>query len=122
MLTEIIPEIIDDAKTAGCENADQITGYLAAEISRLRSELRNIATAKPREWAERCAHLAVLMKNTGVGELSILRKPDGKYAFEITPEADAADDTCPKCDGIGYMPGVCSACNNTGKKSLWQMF
>ena len=36
--TTEIPAIIADAKAAGCENADQINGYLAAEVSRLRSE------------------------------------------------------------------------------------
>jgi hypothetical protein len=46
-------------------------------------------TQDPHEWwAERCAHIAELMKNTGVGELIIRRKSDGKYSFELTPEAD----------------------------------
>lgn len=34
--TTIVPEIIAEAKSAGCANADQITGYLAGEVSRLR--------------------------------------------------------------------------------------
>ncbi len=34
--TIIVPEIIDEAKSAGCENDAQIHGYLAGEISRLR--------------------------------------------------------------------------------------
>jgi hypothetical protein len=29
------------------------------------------------------------MKNTGVGELIIRRKPDGKYTFEVTPEGES---------------------------------
>lgn len=36
--TEIFA-IIAEAKTAGCENADQINGYLADQISRLRESL-----------------------------------------------------------------------------------
>lgn len=36
-MTNNIPEIIDEAKRAGCENADQVIGYLAAEVSRLRT-------------------------------------------------------------------------------------
>lgn len=44
-------------------------------------------TEDPHEWwAKRAAEISVLMKNTGVGELIIRRKPDGKYTFEITPE------------------------------------
>ncbi len=35
--TTEIPAIIEEAKAAGCENADQINGYLAGEVSRLRS-------------------------------------------------------------------------------------
>lgn len=46
-LTEIIPEIIDEAKTAGCENAEQINGFLAAEVSRLRNLLKLSATPTP---------------------------------------------------------------------------
>ena len=48
MLTEIIPEIIEEPVKAGCAPGNETIGYLAGEISRLRSELRNIATAKPR--------------------------------------------------------------------------
>jgi predicted amidophosphoribosyltransferase len=45
-------------------------------------------TWSPEEWwAKRAADIAVLMKNTGVEELMIRRKADGKYTFEITPEA-----------------------------------
>lgn len=39
MKTTEVPAIIDEAKKAGCENADQITGYLAGEVSRLRGFL-----------------------------------------------------------------------------------
>jgi hypothetical protein len=42
-------------------------------------------------WAERCAHIAELMKNTGVGELIIRRKENGKYTFEITPESETTE-------------------------------
>ncbi len=34
--TTLISQIINEAKEKGCENADQINGYLAAEVSRLR--------------------------------------------------------------------------------------
>ncbi len=37
-----IPGIIAEAKAAGCENADQITGYLAGDVSRLRSLLQQM--------------------------------------------------------------------------------
>lgn len=37
--TTEIPAIIDEAKSAGCENAEQINGYLAGEVSRLRGIL-----------------------------------------------------------------------------------
>lgn len=43
-------------------------------------------------WAERCAHIAELMKNTGVAELVIRRKADGKYAFELTPESQTDEE------------------------------
>ena len=52
MLTDIIPEIIEEPAKAGCAPGNETIGYLAGEISRLRSELRNIATAKPSEWGE----------------------------------------------------------------------
>jgi hypothetical protein len=52
MLSDIIPEIIEEPIKAGCAPGNETIGYLAGEISRLRSELRNIATAKPREWGE----------------------------------------------------------------------
>ena len=42
-------------------------------------------------WAERCAHIADLMRNTGVAELVIRRKEDGKYTFEITPETETKE-------------------------------
>ncbi len=34
--TTEVPAIINEAKAAGCENAEQINGYLAGEVSRLR--------------------------------------------------------------------------------------
>jgi hypothetical protein len=37
--TTEIPAIIEEAKSAGCENADQINGYLAGEVSRLRGAI-----------------------------------------------------------------------------------
>ncbi len=37
--TTIIPEIIEEAEDAGCENGNQIIGYLAGEVSRLRGIL-----------------------------------------------------------------------------------
>lgn len=40
--TTEIPAIIADAKAAGCENADQIHGYLAADVSRLRGLLEQM--------------------------------------------------------------------------------
>ncbi len=42
-------------------------------------------------WAERCAHIADLMKITGVGEIIIRRKDDGKYSFEVTPEKEVTE-------------------------------
>jgi hypothetical protein len=45
MLTEIIPEIIEEPTKAGCTNNDQVIGYLAGEISRLRSHLRDAQRA-----------------------------------------------------------------------------
>ena len=55
------------------------------------SEIPNYPkTMKPKNpeewWAERCAHIADLMRNTGVSELIIRRKENGKYTFELTPE------------------------------------
>jgi len=38
MKTTEVPAIIDEAKAAGCENADQINSYLAGEVSRLRGK------------------------------------------------------------------------------------
>lgn len=35
--TQIIPEIVDQAIAAGCKNEAEVIGYLAAEVSRLRS-------------------------------------------------------------------------------------
>jgi len=52
MLTTIIPEILEEPIKAGCEPGNETIGYLAGEISRLRAELSNIATAKPHEWDE----------------------------------------------------------------------
>ena len=40
-------------------------------------------------WAENAAKIAVLMKKTGVAELVIRLKPNGKYGFEITPKSPA---------------------------------
>jgi hypothetical protein len=49
-------------------------------------------TMNPEEWwAERCAHIADLMRNTGVAELVIRRKEDGKYTFELTPETETKE-------------------------------
>jgi hypothetical protein len=46
------------------------------------------AACSPEEWwAKRAADISVMMRNTGVEELIIRRKADGKYTFEITPEA-----------------------------------
>jgi len=42
-------------------------------------------------WAERCSHIAKLMKDTGVQELMIRRKEDGKYTFELTPESETKE-------------------------------
>ena len=53
---------------------------------------------------------------------AVTEQRDGKYSFEITPEAETVDDTCPKCGGLGYLPDACSGCNGTGKKSLWKMY
>jgi hypothetical protein len=41
MLTEIIPEIIQEPTKAGCAPGDETIGYFAGEISRLRSHLRS---------------------------------------------------------------------------------
>lgn len=54
-------------------------------------------------WAERCAHIAELMKNTGVGELLIRRKADGKHSFELTPESEMPPSLPPH--GMPYEKG-----------------
>ena len=43
------------------------------------------------------------MKNSGVGELIIRRKADGKYSFELTPEADTTPNLPPH--GHPYQKG-----------------
>lgn len=50
MLTDIIPEIINEPVEAGCAPGNKTIGYLAGEISRFRSELKYIADAVPDEW------------------------------------------------------------------------
>lgn len=40
--TTEVPAIIDEAKAAECENAEQINGYLAGEVSRLREEVERL--------------------------------------------------------------------------------
>lgn len=40
MLTEIIPEIIEEPVKAGCAPGNETLGYMAGEISRLRGTLR----------------------------------------------------------------------------------
>lgn len=44
--TIVVPDIINEAKVAGCENADQIAGYLAVEVSRLRPMESALASAR----------------------------------------------------------------------------
>ncbi len=44
--TTEIPAIIDEAKAAGCENDLMIIGYLAGEVSRLRSMESALASAR----------------------------------------------------------------------------
>ena len=39
--TTAIPAIIAEAKAAGCENANEVNGYLAAEVSKLRGSRSN---------------------------------------------------------------------------------
>ncbi len=47
--TEIIPEIINEPIAAGCVGADETVGYLAGEVSRLRSIVNR--TGAPKEPA-----------------------------------------------------------------------
>jgi len=42
MLTDIIPEIIEEPIKAGCEPGNETIGFLAGEISRLRGTLYRI--------------------------------------------------------------------------------
>jgi hypothetical protein len=51
--TTEVPAIIEEAKAAGCENADQINGYLAGEVSKLREALKRIHTlpVSERKWS-----------------------------------------------------------------------
>jgi hypothetical protein len=51
-LSTIIPEIINEPILAGCSEGNETIGFFAGEISRLRSELRNIAKAKPEDWGD----------------------------------------------------------------------
>lgn len=51
-LTHVIPQIIDEPRKAGCAEGNETIGYLAGEISRLRSELKRIAEANPNSWDE----------------------------------------------------------------------
>ncbi len=49
--TTVIPAIIAEAIASGCENAEQINGYLAAEVSRLRAGNVDPDTAdEGKEW------------------------------------------------------------------------
>jgi hypothetical protein len=69
MLTDIIPDIINEPVEAGCAPGNETIGYLAGEISRLRYELRYIADAAPAElddasnqfhlWAQNRAKFAL---------------------------------------------------------------
>lgn len=43
MLSDIIPEIIEEPLKAGCAPGNETIGYLAGEISRLRAALKRIA-------------------------------------------------------------------------------
>jgi hypothetical protein len=42
MLSDIIPEIIEEPIKAGCAPGNETIGYLAGEISRLRAVLKRI--------------------------------------------------------------------------------
>jgi hypothetical protein len=58
-------------------------------------------------WANRAVDIAVMMKNTGVGELIIRRKTDEKYTFEITPESfvtEARPSALERLSSILEMP------------------
>lgn len=62
--SKLIPDIVDEPYRRGCENDKQAIGYLAAEISKLRSELRSANGELERERIRLAACEVVALADT----------------------------------------------------------